>query len=92
MVEMDLTQFLKKYPKTENGKHTHIVYAPSPGRSYTIPNDKIDEFYSILSKSLFIKKDKISIISKPIRATYNMPLTPPPFRRNEVMFRIKWEN
>ena len=64
MVDSELIQFLKKYPKTENGKHTHIVYAPSPGRSYTIPKDKMDEFYSTLSKSLFIKKDKISIVEK----------------------------
>ena len=64
MVDLELFNFLKKYPKTENGKHTHIVYAPSPGRSYTIPDDKIDEFYTILSKSLFIKKEKISIVEK----------------------------
>ena len=64
MVDLELFNFLKKYPKTENGKHTHIVYAPSPGRSYTIPDDKIEEFYTILSKSLFIKKEKISIVEK----------------------------
>ena len=64
MVDSELIQFLKKYPKTENGKHTHIVYAPSPGKSYTIPKDKMDEFYSTLSNSLFIKKDKISIVEK----------------------------
>ena len=64
MVDSDLIHFLKKYPKTENGKHTHIIYAPSPGKSYTIPNDKIDQLYTLLSKSIFTKKEKISIVEK----------------------------
>ena len=64
MVHRKLLDFLQKYPKTENGKHTHIVYAPSPGRSYTIPDDKMDEFYGLLTKSLFVNGDKISIVEK----------------------------
>jgi len=35
-------------------------------------------------------EDKILINGFAIKATYNPPWTLPPFRRNEVMFNIKW--
>jgi hypothetical protein len=35
--------------------------------------------------------DKILINGFAIQATYNPPWTLPPFRRNEVMFNIKWD-
>ena len=41
---------------------------------------------SILENKL--KKDDISILSPPIKATYNGPLTLPMLRRNEAMFKI----
>ena len=63
-INSKLLKFLDKNPKTENGKHTHIIYAPSPGRSYTIPDDKIDEFYQLVHDSVFINKDKLSIVEK----------------------------
>ena len=59
-----LLNFLKKHPKIENGRHTHIMYAPSPSGSYTIPNEDLDEFYKLLHNSIFIKGDKISMVEK----------------------------
>ena len=64
MINKKLYDFLKQHPKTENGKHTHIIYAPSPGGSYTVPQDKMDEFYTLLSKSMFEKDIKLSIVEK----------------------------
>ena len=64
MVCQKLNSFINKYPKKEDGKHTHIIYAPSPGKSCTIPDDKIDEFYSLVHNSIFIKGDKLSIVEK----------------------------
>ena len=53
-----------------------------------------DKNFSKYSKILYEKllEDKISINSLAIKATYNPPWTLPIFRRNEVMFNIKWEN
>jgi hypothetical protein len=36
-------------------------------------------------------QNNIQILSPAIKATYNGPFTPPWLRRNEAMFRVKWD-
>ena len=48
------------------------------------------KYSKILREKLL--EDNIFINSLAIRATYNPPWTLPPFRRNEVMFNIKWKS
>ena len=62
MVYSKLESFLKKYPK--QNKHTHTIYGGSYGGAYTIPFDKMDDFYRLISKSLFRENDRISIVEK----------------------------
>ena len=60
-----LEAFLKQYPKKD--KHTHTIYGGgdvSSGSAYTIPEDKIDEFYKLISKAIFNKGNNISIVEK----------------------------
>ena len=54
-------------------------------------SDKNFEKHSkILNQKLL--EDKISIKGLAIKASYNSPFTLPPFRRNEVMFNVDWNN
>ena len=48
------------------------------------------KYTEILREKLL--EDKISINGSAIKATYNPPWTLPLFRRNEVMFNVKWDN
>ena len=64
----------------EGGYYAAIKYS---GRS----SDKnFSKNKDILEKEL--KQDNITIISPPIRASYNSPFTLPMLKRNEVMYRI----
>jgi effector-binding domain-containing protein len=68
----------------KGGYYAVIVYS---GRT----SDKnFNKHKSILENEL--KKDDISILSPPIRATYNRPFTIPMLRRNEAMFEINVKN
>ena len=48
------------------------------------------KYSKILREKLL--EDKILINGFAIKATYNPPWTLPPFRRNEVMFSVKWDS
>ena len=64
----------------EGGYYAVIKYS---GRS----SDKnFLKYKDMLEKQL--KQDNISILSPPIRASYNSPFTLPMLKRNEVMYRI----
>ena len=54
-------------------------------------NDKNFNKYKGILKDSLLKKN-IEILSSSIRASYNAPFTLPFLRRNEVMFRVKWNN
>ena len=65
----------------EGGYFAAIIYS---GRA----SDKnFTKHKEILENQL--KEDEITILSPPIRATYNSPFTLPMLRRNEVMFEIE---
>ena len=64
----------------EGGYYAVIKYSGRSSDNNFLKNKKI------LEKEL--KKDKIIILSLPIRASYNSPFTLPMLKRNEVMFRI----
>ena len=65
----------------KGGLYAAIVYS---GRA---SDGNYNKHKNILEDQL--KKDKILIKSKPIRATYNSPFTLPMLRRNEVIFKIE---
>ena len=64
----------------KGGYYAVIKYS---GRAY---DKNFTKHKGILEKEL--KKDDISILSPPIKATYDGPFTLPMNRRNEVMFEI----
>jgi len=65
---------------TEGGYYAVIKYSGRSSDKNFLKNK------DMLEKQL--KKDNITILSPPIRASYNSPFTLPMFKRNEVMYRI----
>jgi P4 family phage/plasmid primase-like protien len=60
-----LLTFINSRRKKEGEKHTHTVYGGGEyGGSYTIPKHELDEFYYLLNKSIFEKREKFSIVEK----------------------------
>ena len=64
MIYDKLVDFLKQYPKTGNGKHTHTIYGGENGGSYTIPTDQLETFYKLVHRAIFVKKNQFSIVEK----------------------------
>ena len=79
-------------------KNTFVVSCPidtysgyaARARDFVKSLVELDEYdVKILSQRLL--SDKIIFFEPAIRATYNGPFTPPFMRRNEVIYKIKWE-
>ena len=56
MIYDKLVDFLKQYPKTGNGKHTHTIYGGENGGSYTIPTDQLETFYKLVHRLSLLKR------------------------------------
>ena len=65
----------------EGGYYAVIKYSGRSSDKNFLKNKEI------LEKEL--KKDNITILSPPIRASYNSPFTLPMLKRNEVMYRVE---
>jgi len=70
-----------KIVNIEGGYYAVLRYS---GRA---SNGNFEKYNEILEKEL--QKNNISIISPPIRATYDSPFTLPMNRRNEAMFKVE---
>ena len=66
----------------EGGSYAVIKYSGRSSDQNFLKNK------GILEKKL--KQDNITILSPPIRASYNSPFTLPMLKRNEVMYRIEF--
>ncbi len=64
----------------EGGYYAVIKYSGRSSDNNFLKNKKILEDE--------LKKNKITILSPPIRASYNSPFTLPMLKRNEIMFKV----
>ena len=64
MVYKKLIKFLTLCPKQD--KHTHTIYGSKDisGAAYTIPDGSLDDFYKLITRSIFKEGDQISIVEK----------------------------
>ena len=72
-----------KIVKIEQGYYAVIKYSGRASEKNFIKHKEILENE--------IKKDNISIVGPPVKATYNGPFTLPKLRRNEAMFEVNWK-
>ncbi len=86
-----------KKDNTLSPTNSHVQISYIEGAYYAVitysgraSNKNFIKHKSILENEL--KKDDISILSPPIKATYNGPFTLPLFRRNEAMFEVNSKN
>ena len=73
-----------KIKQFDSGYFAAIQYSGSASE------DNFRKHTEILIHSL--EGDKIKYLVPAIRATYNGPFTPPFMRRNEVIFKVEWNN
>ena len=60
-----LEYFLKKFTKKGNEKTTHSIIHPQENMgSWVIPNENLNDFYKYVHRSVFEKKEKISILER----------------------------
>ncbi len=66
MIYSKLVNFLEKYRKIDGETYTHIIYSDTDNLkgSYNIPTNLLEDFYSLVHKSVFKKNDRYTLVEK----------------------------